>query len=153
MNIAILPVPFPGGSLEEETEFISKLRQMTETFASRRRPYHNDFARLKNDINNWPSRKDFVRFALKLAEETGYDVASGEEAEPADYMCFELAEYLLTKADNPKDKDIIVEARELLDRWANCGDEGVRELGIKSRDQLKRQSKGGWFKRKESEED
>ncbi|WAO86996.1 Hypothetical protein NCS54_00429000 [Fusarium falciforme] len=152
MNIAILPVPFARGSPEEETEFISKLRRMTETFASRRRPYHNDFVRLKNDINNWPSRKEFVRFALKLAEETGYDVASDEEAGPADYMCFELAEYLLTKADNPKDKNIIVEARELLDRWANCGDEGVRELGIKSREQLKRQSKGGWFKRAVSEE-
>ncbi|KAI8722435.1 hypothetical protein NCS52_00387400 [Fusarium sp. LHS14.1] len=152
MNIAILPVPFPGGSPEEEAELISKLRQMTETFASRRRPYHNDFARLKNDINNWPARKDFVRFALKLAEETGYDVASGEEAEPADYMCFELSEYLLTKADNPKDNEIIIEARELLDNWANSGDEGVRELGIKSRDQLKRQSKGGWFKRVLSED-
>lgn len=152
MNIAILPVPFPGGSPEEETEFISKLRQMTETLASRRRPYHNDFARLKNDINNWPNRREFVRFAVKLAEETGYDVASGEEAGRADYMCFELVDYLLSKADNPKDNDVAIEARDLLDRWANCGDEGVRELGIKSREQLKRQSKSTWFRKGVSEQ-
>lgn len=147
MNIIILPVPFPGGSPEQETEFISKLRLITETLASRRRPYHNDFAFLKNHITNWPGRKDFIHFALRLAEETGYDAASGEEAGLTDYMCFELAECLLSRAEGPKEESLIVKARNLLDRWANCSDEGVREMGIKAREQLKVHSTGGWFKR------
>ncbi|KAM0417399.1 hypothetical protein ACHAPT_012634 [Fusarium lateritium] len=145
MNIAILPVPFPGASDEEETEFIQKLRQITESLASRRRPYHNDFVRLRDGMGNWPGKEDFVRFALKLAKETEYNMASGEEAGRADYMCFELAAKLLSKAEGPKDKSVIAEARELLDGWANSRDEGVRELGIKSRETLKLYSKEGWF--------
>ncbi|KAF7548543.1 hypothetical protein G7Z17_g6990 [Cylindrodendrum hubeiense] len=150
LSVMALPIPYCSAreaTLPEETDaFVSELSGLIDQLAKRGLPYHEDFARLKEEVLKAPGVSDFARFALKLDK-----VTSVEEPALADYLRVELAGDLLVKASDPIDDKVVRDARETVLKWKNSENEGLAVMGLSIADRLEKQGKKSWFMRNEKE--
>ncbi|KAH7176828.1 hypothetical protein EDB81DRAFT_773634 [Dactylonectria macrodidyma] len=151
LQIMVLRIPFSSpkepAPADAVKEFVSELSALIDQLAARRLPYHEDFARLKEEVLNAPRPADFATFALQLV-----DATSMAEPELADYLRLELVGDLLVKADDPADEGIVRDVRTTVVKWKNCEMEGPRVMGLAVAEKLTAQGKKSWFKWDERDE-
>ncbi|KAH7127840.1 hypothetical protein B0J13DRAFT_564612 [Dactylonectria estremocensis] len=144
LHIMVLPIPFSSPKepvrAHEVEAFTSELSALIDKLATRRLPYHEDFARLKEEVLKAPRPVDFATFALQLV-----DATSMAEPDLADYLRLELVGDLLVKASEPADEDVVRDARAMVVKWKSCEAEGPRAMGLVVADKLAAQGKKGWF--------
>ncbi|KAM0355725.1 hypothetical protein ACHAPU_000111 [Fusarium lateritium] len=131
LSLKTLPSPLAAATAGEKMVYVDELQKCVKSLAERRnRPYHSDFQKLKEEFDNWGSTRPLARCALRLAEVQAYDLKSTQQPSLVDYLGWELVEYMLAKASDPKDASISEGVAQLVKDWENCRDEGIRAMGI-----------------------
>lgn len=104
----MLPIPHSAAhndtaSEQEWQAFASELVGLLHRLAGGKNvPYHNDFARLKKDVQNMLNAADRIKVASLLCHRAWEPQAGDEEPSLADYLRLELAGGLLIQAAEAK---------------------------------------------------
>ncbi|KAF5674945.1 hypothetical protein FHETE_2696 [Fusarium heterosporum] len=131
LSLKTLPTPLDTATAGEKMVYVDELYKCVISLAERRnRPYHSDFQKLKEEFDNWDSKRLLTRCALRLAEVQAYDLKSTQQPSLVDYLGWELVEYMLIEASDLKDDSITEEVTQLVKDWKSCCDEGIRAMGI-----------------------
>ncbi|KAK1969137.1 hypothetical protein LY78DRAFT_603288 [Colletotrichum sublineola] len=145
IKIMALPIPYTNvtfgisASTEQVDALIAELSGLIDELASRRKPYHGDFALLKEELKKAHRKTDSVYFAWKLG--SLYDVVHLQEPALADYLRLELVGEFLLYADDPSDKDHLQKARNMLYSWKESKAEELRLITFSIEDQLRGRGK------------
>ncbi|KAF6812142.1 hypothetical protein CMUS01_13118 [Colletotrichum musicola] len=144
LRVATLPIPVSSpkqrGSTEDIDIFISELSRLVDQLATRRTPYHADFAYLEETIQEVGYKADFALFAVRLGP------VDTEEPALSDYLRLELAGDLLDTSVDPPN-DVVLEARNAVSQWKDCEDEGLRAIGLDIWRNMSGKGKDHWFVR------
>ncbi|KAF6834232.1 hypothetical protein CPLU01_05043 [Colletotrichum plurivorum] len=145
LRVSILPIPHSSpkqpASAEDVGVFISELSDLVDRLATRKSPYHADFALLKTVLLEARCKADFALFAVRLSR-----LVNLQEPGLADYLRLELASDLLAGSDEPA-KDVVPEARDAVSEWTKCEDEGLRAIGVVVERKMEGKGKDHWFVR------
>ncbi|KAK1996929.1 hypothetical protein LX36DRAFT_658148 [Colletotrichum falcatum] len=145
IKILALPVPYTdvtlgiSASSEQVDAFIAELSGLIDELANRRKPYHGDFALLKEDLMKAHKKTDSVYFAWKLGGL--FDVVDVQEPTRADYLRLEVVGEFLLYADGPSDKDHLQKARKMLYALKESKAEDLRSIAFSIEDKLRGRGK------------
>lgn len=133
LRMAMLPYPPPfsayanepdGVAWREVVEYVDQLSGLIDELASRDAPYHT----------SWPELKKLTA-DIRAEDCAGYAVQLGSRVRPtsiggspslADHLRVELACDLFGRAEEPKEKEVVDAAREMLRTWKDSAVEGFR---------------------------
>ncbi|KAF5000837.1 hypothetical protein FGRMN_1445 [Fusarium graminum] len=145
LSLKTLPTPLAAATAAEKMVYVDGLYKCVVSLAERQnRPYHSDFQKLKEEFDNWGSNRPLARCALRLAEVQTYDLKSTQQPSLVDYLGWELVEYMLTKASDPKDDNVSEGVTQLVKNWENCRDEGIRAMGTMFKDHSRYRTDRFW---------
>ncbi|KAL2203245.1 hypothetical protein CC79DRAFT_1337891 [Sarocladium strictum] len=136
-NPSQVPSEFQIVSFEETVS------NLVDELASRRRPYHNDFARLKAQLTQQAqSDPEFARVSIALMS-LDESVLTEEEPSLGAYLRFELIADGLRAANVPKKREVRDGVLAGIGRWTACPAEELRAMGQQLEKDLRK--KKGYF--------
>ncbi|KAF4827592.1 hypothetical protein CGCTS75_v008120 [Colletotrichum tropicale] len=147
LKVEILPLPFSSArhaaTFDDSVAYVIALSDLIEELGSRRGPYHEDFAYLKNDVVGARSKTGFALFAVEL----GRMHAAWASWEPtlAEYLRMEVVGELLLAAEDPKDEGVASDVLEMMGDWTGANEDEMRALGVVYEGKLKALGKKGWI--------
>ena len=130
-------LPFPSTSFNDHAEpasnaeiqaFATEVISLIDELVRRGCPYHDEWNTLKTTVCRSPvSKSDFLRIAVVLGKGVA-DPLNPRQLTLTDYMRVELARELIRKGEDPRDRDVMRQARDLLVlQWKHSHDEVIRE--------------------------
>lgn len=144
LQVKMLPIPYSSfkepASEQLIQAFVKRLSELVDVLANRRLPYHEDLVYVKEELKRAPRAADYISFALQL-----HKLSSMEEPSLADYLRLELAGEFLVKAEDPRTRGVIEDARAMIEAWKTCHDEELRTMGLNVAEKLRAKGKKGWM--------
>ena len=131
LQLWLLPYPSFYHSSEREArlfEFAGEVKDVIQRLELSRKPYHTRWPLLQQAVRKC-SKRDFMTLALRFGATEDRD----GDAEPnlAECLCVELADGLLTEAEDLLEADIIA-AKAMLYTWKASFDEDIRRRADKT---------------------
>ncbi|KAK5656097.1 hypothetical protein OQA88_5236 [Cercophora sp. LCS_1] len=158
-------LPFPSTSFNDHAEpapdaeiaaFAAEIISLIDELVRRGRPHHEEWNTLKAAVSRSPvSKSDFLRVAVVLGKGVA-DPLDPRELTMSDYMRAELTRELIRRGEDPRDRDVMRQTRDLLVlQWKHSHDEVIRERaratikGLKEAAKSRRDGNQFWAKYEE----
>ncbi|KAK1985285.1 hypothetical protein LZ30DRAFT_584422 [Colletotrichum cereale] len=141
LKVAMLAVP-PGLGLEQI--FVDDVTVLIKELAENTSPYHEDWAHLKYQIMHYHAdwRPRLVHLALRFGSLEG---VSFDDLTLVDYLRIDVAKELAGRPEDPEDREVVAQLRDMLRSWAECPVEEFRQGARDTLSKLRSGSAKNWF--------